>query len=119
MGLGHDSLDDQAGTCGPGSRRHTDPPVPLDRVIDAEGQEVYVECFPCPHAGQPIHQATQADKPQRADPEVGPLANPKLFEIAKLLMESGGSGQFRNRYLQLKRVRASNQCQVNGTYHRI
>jgi hypothetical protein len=40
-------------------------------------------------------------------PDVGELSDPDCFEIAQLLMESGVSAGFRNKYLRLKRVRAA------------
>lgn len=78
----------------------------LEEGVDTGGHRVYVEKFPNPHVGQPIRKANANDLPphHRNYPDVGALANPEAFEIAQLLMESGVSGRFRNRYLALKRV---------------
>ncbi|CAE7180458.1 unnamed protein product, partial [Rhizoctonia solani] len=82
-----------------------DQDIHLDKGIDTEGFEVFVESFPCPHAGQPIRRVDSAKKARHNYPDVGALADPEAFEVAELLMQSSISGRFRNRYLCLKRVR--------------
>lgn len=56
----------------------------LERMVDTGGNIVYVERHP---------------ESYRSYPDVGALSNPDSFEVAQLLMESGVSGRFRNRYL--------------------
>ncbi|EUC53469.1 hypothetical protein RSOL_002760 [Rhizoctonia solani AG-3 Rhs1AP] len=85
-----------------GSRRNS---VHLEEVVDTEGHRVFVETYPSPHAGQPIRQVENTRKIRRNYPDVGALADPEAFEIAELLMQSGVSARFRNRYLRLKRFR--------------
>ncbi|KAG8694163.1 hypothetical protein FRC11_002391, partial [Ceratobasidium sp. 423] len=80
------------------------PDVPLKKMMDSDGQEVFVELYPGPHTGQPIRQVNPTKKARGKYPDVGALSNPKAFEIAELLMQSGVSGRFRNRYLRLKRI---------------
>lgn len=89
----------------------------LERMVDTGGNIVYVERHPKPHAGQPIRRAVPGDLPEsyRSYPDVGALSNPDSFEVAQLLMESGVSGRFRNRYLALKRVSTT----WHGLYWRI
>lgn len=80
--------------------------VNLLKMVDTGGNVVYVEYHPKAHAGQPIRRANESDLPEssRSYPDVGPLSDPEAFEIAQILMQSGVSGRFRNRYLTLKRV---------------
>ncbi|QRV92732.1 hypothetical protein RhiJN_20750 [Ceratobasidium sp. AG-Ba] len=84
----------------------TDDPT-LVEWVNTCGNTVYVESHPKQHAGQPIRRATPDDLPESYQeyPEVGKLSNPESFEIARLLMESGVSGHFQNRYLTLKRIK--------------
>ncbi|KAG8732259.1 hypothetical protein FRC11_014812 [Ceratobasidium sp. 423] len=78
----------------------------LEEMVDSGGQMVFVERYPNRNAGQPIRDVEQTDLPPEYQtyPDVGALADPENFEVAKLLMESGVSGRFRNRYLTLKRL---------------
>ncbi|QRV95463.1 hypothetical protein RhiJN_23481 [Ceratobasidium sp. AG-Ba] len=80
----------------------------LLEMVDTGGNTVYVEFHPKQHAGQPIRQVKPEDLPEyyQKYPEVGELSDPDSFEIARLLMVSGVSGQFRNRYLTLKHIRS-------------
>ncbi|CAE6396425.1 unnamed protein product [Rhizoctonia solani] len=82
-----------------------DPEVILKKILDTEGQEVFVEFFPCPHAGQPIRRVKTTHKAQRKYPDVGALADPEAFKIAELLMQPGITACFRNSFLRLKRLR--------------
>ncbi|CAE6522051.1 unnamed protein product [Rhizoctonia solani] len=80
-----------------------DPELILEKILNTEGQEVFVEFFPCPHAGQPIRRVKTTHKARRKYPDVGALADPEAFEIAELLMEPGITACFRNSFLRLKR----------------
>ncbi|CUA69803.1 Protein transport protein Sec61 subunit alpha [Halocynthia roretzi] [Rhizoctonia solani] len=86
-------------------RNPPDPAIHLKKEIDSEGFEVFVESFPCAHAGQPIRPVDPNQQARGKYPDVGALADRDAFEIAQLLMESGVSARFRNRYLRLKRLR--------------
>ncbi|QRW12422.1 hypothetical protein RhiLY_11421 [Ceratobasidium sp. AG-Ba] len=79
----------------------------LTELKDANGNVVYAEQFPNPKAGRHIRRVKLEDLPARYRkyPNVGSLSNPECFEIAQLLMESGVSGRFRNRFLTLKRIK--------------
>ncbi|QRV73889.1 hypothetical protein RhiJN_01903 [Ceratobasidium sp. AG-Ba] len=85
----------------------TDEDSSLTETTDAHGNVVYAELFPNPNAGQPIRKVKLEDLPPRYRkyPDVGKLSNPECFQIAQLLMESGVSGRFRNRYLTLQRLK--------------
>ncbi|QRW11753.1 C2H2 zinc finger [Ceratobasidium sp. AG-Ba] len=78
--------------------------VDLEEIVDQYGIKVYIEKYPASTAGEPNGYATARE--DRPYPDVGQLADPDSFEIAKLLMESGVSGRFRNCYMRLKRIRA-------------
>ncbi|KAG8762196.1 hypothetical protein FRC11_010523, partial [Ceratobasidium sp. 423] len=81
--------------------------VELEEVTDSDGHMVYVKCYPNPNAGKPIRCTKADDLPPEYQtyPDIGALADPENFELAKLLMESGISGRFRNQYLTLKRIK--------------
>ncbi|KAG8685595.1 hypothetical protein FRC11_010354, partial [Ceratobasidium sp. 423] len=78
----------------------------LEEMINTNGQTVFVERYPNANAGQPIRRVEPRDLPNEYQmyPDVGVLDDPENFEVAKLLMESGVSGRFRNQYLTLKRA---------------
>ncbi|QRV89362.1 hypothetical protein RhiJN_17380 [Ceratobasidium sp. AG-Ba] len=79
----------------------------LVELIDPNGNVVFAEQYPNQSAGQPIRRTKPEDLPAsyRKYPDVGSLSNPECFEVTQLLMESGVSGRFRNRYLTLKRIK--------------
>ncbi|KAJ1299555.1 hypothetical protein OPQ81_007349 [Rhizoctonia solani] len=81
-----------------------DPEVILEKILDTEGHEVFMESFPCPHAGQPIRWVDQTGRPWHKYPNIGALADPKAFEIAELLMQPGITARFQNSFLHLKRL---------------
>ncbi|KAG8689436.1 hypothetical protein FRC11_002597 [Ceratobasidium sp. 423] len=82
-----------------------EPDVLLTKMTDTEGHDIFMEPFPCPHAGQPIRQVNKPRRARRKYPDVGALSDAEAFEIAQLLMEPGISVRFRNRFLRLKRFR--------------
>ncbi|KAJ1299552.1 hypothetical protein OPQ81_007346 [Rhizoctonia solani] len=81
-----------------------DPEVILEKILDTEGHEVFMESFPCPHAGQPIRWVDQTGRPWHKYPNIGALADPKAFEIVELLMQPGITAYFQNSFLRLKRL---------------
>ncbi|KEP45881.1 hypothetical protein V565_233860, partial [Rhizoctonia solani 123E] len=92
-------------------RMYSPPETPddesLEEMTDSDGQTVFVERYPNANAGQPIRPVTNDDLPPEYQqyPDIGALEDPENFELAKILMESGVSGRFRNRYLTLKRIK--------------
>lgn len=78
--------------------------VNLEEAIDEHGNRIYIEHYPIASAGAPIRKATPEEVNQDKYPKVGKLKKRSFFEIVKVLMESGISGNFRNKYLRLKRV---------------
>ncbi|QRV92868.1 hypothetical protein RhiJN_20886 [Ceratobasidium sp. AG-Ba] len=78
--------------------------VELEEIVDQHGIKTYIEKYPGAMAGEPVGQVPLGE--DQHYPDVGELANRDAFGIAKLLMESGVSGRFRNCYLRLKRIRA-------------
>ncbi|KAG8724983.1 hypothetical protein FRC09_011011 [Ceratobasidium sp. 395] len=81
-----------------------DDDVVLQEVVDKSGYRYYIQTYPSPTAGEPIRQE-DPNPNQDNYPDVGELKKPECFEIAQLLMVSGVSGNFRNKYLRLKRLR--------------
>jgi cobalamin biosynthesis protein CobT len=81
--------------------------IHLQEVVDQHGHKVYIEEYPCKTAGEAIRPVTEGDHIDGEYPDVGELSQPECFEIAQVLIESGVSGNFRNKFLRLKRVRAS------------
>ncbi|KAG8735661.1 hypothetical protein FRC10_010290 [Ceratobasidium sp. 414] len=79
--------------------------VQLQEVVDAYGNKVYIEQYPCPTVGEPIRMEPVQDAPRRGYPDVGQLSKPDAFELGRLIMRSGVSARFRNSYLSLKRLR--------------
>ncbi|KAG8715732.1 hypothetical protein FRC11_000694, partial [Ceratobasidium sp. 423] len=71
-----------------------DPEVNLERILDTEGHEVFVESFPCPHADH------------------------KAFEIAELLMQPGITAHFRNSFLHLKQLHGKLPWHNNCALHK-
>ncbi|QRV91967.1 transporter protein Sec61 subunit alpha [Ceratobasidium sp. AG-Ba] len=78
--------------------------VELEEIVDQYGIRTYIEKYPSATAGEPVGQVVVGEN--QPYPDVGELADCDSFEIAKLLMESGVSGRFRNCYLRLKRIKA-------------
>ncbi|KAG9121968.1 hypothetical protein FRC07_001838, partial [Ceratobasidium sp. 392] len=77
--------------------------VELEELVDEHGNRVFIERYPNPLAGEPIHREAP---PRRQYRDVGELMNNEAFKIAHLLMVSGMSARNRNSYLRLKRIRA-------------
>lgn len=117
-GSSHDESDDsptdieepgQASPASPNSRAEAEniEQIVLEEVVDENGVHVYIEHYPVKSAGEPIRRATPEEMNQGNYPDVGALAKPDFFEVVQVLMESGISGNFRNKYLRLKRVSAT------------
>ncbi|KAG9093603.1 hypothetical protein FS749_014117 [Ceratobasidium sp. UAMH 11750] len=115
VNAGDDAMDIDLGLPDPLEDIHPAPPpfdttmdeqdVPLEEVVDAYGNKVYIERYPCPTAGEPISIVPIEERAPQAYPDVGQLANPEAFEIGRLLMRPGVTAKFRNCYLWLKRIR--------------
>ncbi|QRW09551.1 plasma membrane ATPase 4 [Ceratobasidium sp. AG-Ba] len=69
------------------------------------GHTVYVQEYPVPTAGQPVRPATKKEMNQGRYPDVGKLSDHQTFEIIQLLMASGMSAGYRNKFFRLRRLR--------------
>ncbi|KAF8700278.1 Zn-finger protein, partial [Rhizoctonia solani] len=67
------------------------------------GTESFIQHYPVATAGAPIQEATNKERTRRHHQDVGPFADPQVFEIAELLFTSGMSGKKTTKLLQLKR----------------
>ncbi|QRV80973.1 plasma membrane ATPase 4 [Ceratobasidium sp. AG-Ba] len=81
------------------------PQMPLQEVTNQYGHQYFVEDYHIPTVGEPIRWQTPEEQAQNEYPDVGALSDPDLFEIAQVLLQSGISGNFRHKYLRLKRLR--------------
>lgn len=76
----------------------------LIEVVDQHENRTYIERYPVASIGEPIRRVTPEEANRVNYPDVGDLAKPDFFEIAKVLMDAGVRGNFRNKFLRLKRV---------------
>ncbi|QRW04669.1 C2H2 zinc finger [Ceratobasidium sp. AG-Ba] len=81
------------------------PHPPLREVTDRYGHRYFIEDYHVPTVGEPIRRQTPEELAQNQYPDVGALADPDFFEIAQLLLRSGVSGNFKGKYLRLKKLR--------------
>ncbi|KAG9090752.1 hypothetical protein FS749_000314 [Ceratobasidium sp. UAMH 11750] len=79
----------------------------LEEVVDAYGNKVYIEHYPCPTVGEPIRMEPVENRTRRGwvPSDIGKLSDKDAFELARLFFKSGVSARFRNSYLRLKKLR--------------
>ncbi|KAG8729734.1 hypothetical protein FRC10_003485, partial [Ceratobasidium sp. 414] len=79
----------------------------LEEVVDAYGNKVYIEHYPCPTVGEPVRMEPVENRTRRGwvPSDIGKLSDKDAFELARLFFKSGVSARFRNCYLRLKRLR--------------
>ncbi|QRV72348.1 plasma membrane ATPase 4 [Ceratobasidium sp. AG-Ba] len=89
------------------------PHPPLREVTDQYGHWYFIEDYHVPTVGEPIRWQTPEERAQNQYPDVGALSDPDFFDIAQLLLRSGVSGNFRNKYLRLKKLRGMMPWETN------
>ncbi|KAG8694994.1 hypothetical protein FRC08_008125 [Ceratobasidium sp. 394] len=79
----------------------------LEEVVDAYGNKVYIEHYPCPTVGEPIRMEPVENRARRGwvPSDIGKLSDKDAFELVRLFFKSGVSARFRNSYLRLKKLR--------------
>ncbi|QRV79955.1 plasma membrane ATPase 4 [Ceratobasidium sp. AG-Ba] len=79
--------------------------IELSREPDQYGHIQYVQQYPIPTVGGSIRKATDREKSRGKYPDVGKLSDRHTFELAQLLMASGMSANYRNKFFRLKKLR--------------